>query len=534
MRRRRFLKTVGTVGAAVGAGAFGILKFPRGVHAAGWGAWPEDKLDALLPEAARAQSVLELHVNGGMSTFDTFYTIPSWGQASSTFVHVFGPGSPGIDALPPQARRDDRFAMCAPANVQSQGLWVPFGAADGAGNEIYLGPWIYPFRSRPDVLERMRIVVQRHDQAAHEGANPVSFTGDRLGTPRMSGIGAAIQRYFTENPGLPGGSGLRAAPYAYILYPAGYNPFNAVAATTVGFHPGSSRPLALSVDPGSQLYQLLSRPGLDDPEAFDAAIAYYRAAYENRLIGAGRATPARSPEWSNYQFADFARRHAPELQDVLPPSLFTNIGAPQVCGQGFPQPDMPRMQARMAASLLTRATNAARYVMWIDAGLSPSSTGGHDVHNRSIELDGINLPHTFEALLEIIRDPNNPRPGDDQRIDLDRTMVVINTEFGRTPYRQGDTGTNHWPSGYVNIFIGGPVNPANGNGRSVYGFMQESDGVAVQYVRPAENRMMVLQAMGIYPFSSQTFAVGDVPHPDVDDELQAARRIRDVYLGYQA
>jgi hypothetical protein len=41
---------------------------------------------------------------------------------------------------------------------------------------------------------------------------------------------------------------------------------------------------------------------------------------------------------------------------------------------------------------------------------------------------------------------------------------------------------------------------------------------------------MVMQSLGIYPFSSQSFAVGDV-RGGVQDELEAATRVRDVYLG---
>jgi hypothetical protein len=79
MKRRSFIKRAGGAAAAVGAGVFTILKYPRGANAAGWGAWPKDKIDAFLPVEQQARSVLELHVNGGMGAFDTFYTVPSWG-----------------------------------------------------------------------------------------------------------------------------------------------------------------------------------------------------------------------------------------------------------------------------------------------------------------------------------------------------------------------------------------------------------------------------------------------------------------------
>ena len=525
MRRRKFLKTATSVGAATAAGAFGILRFPRGVNAAGWGSWPGDKDEAMLPAHLRARNVLEVHINGGLNAFDTFYTVPSWGLQNNLFVHQFAPGV----FAGGEPDRDARFTACGYGNPATD-LWSTFGATDQNGTELFLGPWLLPLRNRPDILRRMRIVVQRHDQVAHEGANPLSFTGDRLGQPRLSGIGTSIQRYFTENPEV---GGVRAAPYAYVLYPgSGFNTFNALSASAVGFHPGSARPLGVSVDASSQLNQLLARPSVDDREAFDAAISHYRTMYDNRFRALGQGKPTRSAERDNYAFADFARRNASELQDILSSNLFQPIPPPPVCGDATESVDMPRMQARLAASLLTRADNQARYVLWVDTGIRESINGGYDTHFFHTRIASQSVPHSFEALAEIINnvdiDENDP-----EKINLDETMVVINTEFGRTPYRQvagGETGTNHWPQGYVNVFIGGPISESNGNGRSVFGHITQDEGVAQQYVTPAENRMMVMQALGIFPFSSQTFAVSDV-RGGVTDELEAALRVRDVYLG---
>jgi len=522
MKRRNFIRTIGGASAAAGAGAFAILKHPRDAKAAGWGAWPgEEKAEALLDPALHAQSVLELHVNGGMSAFDTFYTVPQWGRDTNEFLWVYSEDRIGADPL---NSLEGRFANCGPDGLA---LTEPFGATDGAGVALELGPWTYPFRARPDVLDRMRIVVMRHSGIAHESANPISFTGTALGQPRMAGVGTAIQRYFSENPEAPGGGGVRATPYSYVLYPAGYKPFNAVSASSVGFHPGSARPLVVSVDTNSELSRLLARDTVD-PETFDRAIAYYRSTYGARMRAFGHSTEARSSERANYEFAAFARHNAPELTSVLESELFAPIAPPgQACGAQLfiPGSDQPRMQMRMAASLLTRPDNAARYVMVIDAGLRPAPTGGHDVHGASIDTNGLNLPHTFQALLDIIATPEQIASGNTEGlINLDETMVVVNTEFGRTPYPQGATGTNHWPQGYVNLFIGGPI-----SGRSVYGSITEASGGQAQtYLNPAENRMMILQAMGIYPFSSQSYAVSDVQQ--VETEVEGALRVRDTYL----
>jgi hypothetical protein len=526
MRRRTFIKTAAGTGLAAGAGVFGILKYPRGANAAGWGTWPSDREDLLIPEDLRPQSVLELCFHGGITPWETFYAVDGWGQGSNTFLHLFE-DEPILNPV------NFYENVCQYADVP---YLHPF-AEDAAGLEISLGPWLRPLKQRPDILSRMRIIVQSHTVLAHEGANPISFTGDFVGNPRMAGIGAPIQRYFNEQPG-----GDRAVPYAFVLYPggAGFSGFNVGSASTIGFHPGSARPLNVTVSQTSQLATLLSRPGLDqsDPAAFDAAVSHYVQAYENRFRSGGVGQVARSLERGNYGFANYARQNANELIDVLSSDLFAEIQG-QTCPAGAgaiptENTDMPAMMANVARSLLTRTTNRARYVNWIDTGLFSRPEIGYDVHNEHVLYTSRSVPHTLQQLADIIRDPNNPTPQDDTLIDLDQTLVIINMEFGRTPYRQvpGSTGTNHWPYGYVNVMIGGPIraDDSRSPGPSIFGnITEESGGYAENYATAAENRIMVLSALGIYPFSSQSYAVADVRF--CADEIEAATRTRDELWG---
>lgn len=504
MKRRAFLRT-GAVGtAAAGAAAFGILRHPRQALA-GWGEWPQDKLGAMIPGERQAHNVLEVFFYGGMNAFDTFYTVPTWGQGNQTFLNVF------------YNQTAARFGSCGFSGELSE----PF-APDGAGTMIHLGPWTTPLRERPDIVERMRILVQRHDSLPHEGANPFALTGSRLGSPRLAGVGAAIQRSFLERPG-----GLRSTPYAYILYPGVDFPTDNVrAASSVGLHPGSARPLSVVVDSNSELSSLLARAGVGDRrDQFDNAIDHYLRDYEGRFRPASKGSPTRSSERSNYTFAHFARRSAQQLQGVLASDLFQVIGGGE-CGVNE-NVDMPAMQARLAASLLTRQSDQPRYVQWVDGGLTPHPAAGHDTHQQHVPYASENITHTLRKLVEII---NAPGENDPNKIDLDKTMVVINTEFGRTPYAQGQDGLNHWPQGMVNVLIGGPITSAE---RGVYGHITEDQGIAQSWVTPAENRMLVMMALGIYPFSSQTFAVGDVTG-GVKNELEAAKRLKEVVLGIKA
>ncbi|MCA9636141.1 MAG: DUF1501 domain-containing protein, partial [Myxococcales bacterium] len=320
---------------------------------------------------------------------------------------------------------------------------------------------------------------------------------------------------------------LRSTPYAYILYPGVDFPTdNVKAASSVGLHPGSARPLSVVVDSNSELSNLLARAGVGDKRAqFDAAVDHYLRDYEARFRPAGKGAATRSSERSNYAFAHFARRSAQELQGILASDLFQVIGGSE-CGNAEPV-DMPAMQARLAAALLTRQSDQPRYVQWIDGALKPHPSGGHDTHQAHVQYASMNVAHTLEELAAII---NEPGEGDPNKIDLDKTMIVINTEFGRTPFLQGMDGLNHWPQGMVNVLIGGPITAAE---RGIYGTITEDQGFAESWVSPAENRMMVMMALGIYPFSSQTFAVGDVGG-GVKDELEAATRIKEIYLGIKA
>lgn len=500
MRRRRFLKSVGATAAGLGAGAFGILKYPRTAQAA-WGEWPEDKMDALLPANRRAKNVLEVYMYGGVNPWDTFYTVPGWG-GNSRFLNAY------------QAETNNYFNnVCGFSGNLSEEF-----AEDEGGTMVHLGPWTWPLRQRPDIVDRMRILTTRHDQFAHEGANPLMLSGSRLGSPRLAGVGSSIQRYFLEQPG-----GLRATPYAWVLYPGSeFATDNVRAASSVGLHPGTATPLSLTVASNSKLFDLLARDTVDSfrPE-FDAAIGYYEQRYRNRFRFGGKGSPTRSQTRDNYEFANFTRNNSAAIQGVLDPMFFQNINDAE-CNRD--QKSMPAMQARLAAALLTRNNDQARFVQMIDAGLDPHPSAGHDTHWDHVDFSAPNVSHTLAKLAEIINEPNEDDP---DKINLDDTLIVLTTEFGRTAAKQGDTGLNHWPGGFCTVLIGGPVTAAE---KGVVGYATEEEGFAEKWMNPAEIRMTIMAALGIYPFSSQTFAVGDVGG-GVETELEAALRIKERYLG---
>ena len=102
---------------------------------------------------------------------------------------------------------------------------------------------------------------------------------------------------------------------------------------------------------------------------------------------------------------------------------------------------------------------------------------------------------------------NEPGENDPDKIDLDETMVVLTTEFGRTPFIQLAQGTNHHPYGYVCILLGGPIGPAESGLVGAIG----PNGSATHSISPGEFRASCLAAMGMWPFAHESFAVGDLP-----------------------
>jgi hypothetical protein len=120
---------------------------------------------------------------------------------------------------------------------------------------------------------------------------------------------------------------------------------------------------------------------------------------------------------------------------------------------------------------------------------------------------------------------NAPGEGDPFKVDLDKTMIVLTTEFGRSPHKQGNLGRNHWPYGYPIVTMGGPLRAAS---RGVFGACGP-DARAKVASTPLENRIAALLALGIWPFAPESYSVSDVP--GAASEAEAAALVKKRQLG---
>ena len=511
MRRRRFLSSMATAGAAV-AGLKGrpVLAAP-GDNA--WGAYPDFALPGLLPPEKRAKNVLEVFLYGGLCPWETFYVVPEYGQ----------PGDPDYanqQWWTFQSGFNDVQSVYEGCHGSSAPPMLSDFAVDENLAQVQMGPFTEPLRSRNDIMERLRIHVISHSLEPHEAAIPYAMSGYRLGQPKLAGVGAAVQHYFQVRDPIVTGE-----PYAYVLYSPGDFPTdNLRASSAVGQHPGASRPLSIRVSQNTSFIDALNRNTLGGQKAqFDALLNHYRGRYAQRLTFPGAENPVRSQAFADYDFSLSTLQQTDDLVNILEPQFFQGVSGTQ-CGDT--STNYPHMGLKLGAHLLTRPDSKARYVMVVDGGLIPASGGGgYDTHSSHIADSGRNLANLWAELNAIINEPGEDDP---DKLNLDETLIVINTEFGRTPGPQGSTGRNHWPYAYTTLMFGGPVGP---DSQGIVGAIGP-DGLATSALHPAETRAAILSALGVYPFAPECYAVSDIL--GASSELEGCMMLNEVVLGVPA
>jgi hypothetical protein len=506
MKRRTFLTV-----AAGGAGA-AVMVGPwiRSSPAASFGEFPGGTESVQLPENQRAKKVLEIFLYGGLSPWETLYFVRDYG----------GPGDPQFPNTQYYAYASSNAQMIA--NCGGSDISRPFGT-DANGAMVEIGPFASRLDTRADLVDRMRIVVQRHNLEPHEAAVPMALTGRPVGQPNAAGLGAHVQRARLDG----GLSPDRASPHSYVFSTADITSDNVAAAAAAGTHPGSARPLLLKTNSAAGVVALLERNTVGaNRGSHDALVQSYIDQYQGRLTWPGQTSPGRvrSARTDDLIVAHTTATKSDAIRAVLTDDLF----APQTnrtCGSQT-RTSLPHIGLTAAAGLLTHPSEPASYVCVSDVGLERASGGGgYDTHSSNAQDTAMNFDNLMHALIGIVNAPgeNNPR-----KLSLDDTLIILNTEFGRTPTRQDTSGRNHHPYGYVTAFIGGPISTTE---RGVSGAIGR-DGNASAFATPAENRMAALLAMGIWPFAAEGYNVADAP--DATNELDAAQKAMTKFLGRTA
>jgi hypothetical protein len=489
MTRRRFMRAA--AGAAICAGGISVFRSRR-AHA--FGEVPPDYANAMLPPDLQAESVLELFLFGGVSQYESFYAVPSFGNNELGYWAHINTGE-----------LQQAASVCGFPE-----LWLGYVGPDSTGADVHLGPFARPIGARRDLLERMRILLTAHDALPHEVAVPLSLTGRLLGNNDVAAMGAHVERAF-------GAEGRLAAYVILPTHPVVSDLGRAAYAT--GRHPTATRPLPLFIDHVDDLQTLLARAHIASPSAHDALVQANVDRFGARLRHKGLGQPLRSSRLQAFEAATLSMKNAPTLGQILQ-SGDALLASGSSCGTSADL-DRPTTSLRLAALLLTNPVAPARHVTVIDGGfVETNEAGGYDTHAQDCPIQAANVTQVLKALASVI---NEPGENDPTKIDLDKTLVVINTEFGRTPYLEGNGGRGHWPSAYPVVLLGGPIRHEN---HGVYGGL-DADGNAKVSIRPQEHRIAVLYALGLWPFQPEAFNVSDVlgAEHEIDGLLDVRKRV---------
>src|SRR5207237_9938081 len=76
--------------------------------------------------------------------------------------------------------------------------------------------------------------------------------------------------------------------------------------------------------------------------------------------------------------------------------------------------------------------------------------GGWDFHNQITANTRSQLPAFDQAFAALFRDL-------DQRGMLDKTLIMVSSEFGRTPKINGTAGRDHWPKVFSVVLAAGGI-----------------------------------------------------------------------------
>jgi hypothetical protein len=364
----------------------------------------------------------------------------------------------------------------------------------------------------------------------------------------MAGKGAAIQRHESDRL-LANGQPLRPTPFSYVLAPEnmGFLSDSTAAAMAIGRHPGYAQPMMITLnDPA--FADLLGRGHM--VQGADELIAFYRNRYGDHLRFQGAGDIIRSAGFASYDTAVNFVLNAAALMPILNSSLLT-VPTTKDCAPPWAppfneHPNRTRTALNVATVLLTAGD--ARYVCVFDGGVSG---GGYDTHGTdhlgATTSNVFNLCSALAAQIQNPSDPPNPN-----KLNLDDTMIVINTEFGRQPTVAGAGGREHWPFGYAQILIGGPANgppppPASGLSRqpAIAGALDSSGGGAdavdetgagpFSPFSPTDVHAAVLLAAGVNPLAQENFHLYNFSTGIFDsDSFQTLVNLKTRILGWPA
>jgi len=406
--RREFLARSGTAGLGLGC-----LHLP----------WPRPSLRRGLQP--RADAVIQIHLDGGLSHLDTFDPKPD-----------------------------------APIEVRG-----PFGTIASKLNGEPLSELLGKTATIADRLVIVRSMT--HSEADHDRGQHSVLTGYQPSPALVyPSLGAVVSQQL----------GVRNALPPYVCVPSAGNRF-----LGTGYLSAAFAPFAVGGNPAADGYRVRDLQGakeIDGPRTARRKDLLHQLDAGFQALGEADAVHAVEEYY----------RLANALIESQPARAAFEVGAePEAMKARY-----GRRTLGMSCLLARRLVQAgSRYVVVQRGGFDHHSNIGNDLPAAMADVD-----QAFAALVTDL----------DERGLLDRTLVLLTTEFGRTPRLNGDAGRDHWPRVFSVVLAGGGCKRGFVFGSSnASGAEPERDPVS-----PGDLAATVFTLLGIDP-TQKLRAPGDRP-----------------------
>ncbi len=311
-----------------------------------------------------------------------------------------------------------------------------------------------------------------HGEAAHERGTHNMFTGYRP-SPALSypSMGSVVTNEFGPRNNIP----------QYVCIP---NQPNEFAGT--GYLSSSFAPFSLGSDPAAGNFTVrdLQLPGGVDDKRFTRRRSVLEAVNEH--------------------FVAKEKADSLDAVDTFYQRAYGMVGSPEARDAFDLSKETDKLRDEYGRNTAGARMLMARRLVEAGARFVTLTYGGWDMHDNIDAGMKRQVPELDQAYARLIQDL-------DERGRLQDTLVLIASEFGRTPKINGTAGRDHWPKVFSVVMAGGGI-----KGGQVYG---KSDSTASE---PEEKPLTVVDwATTIYhclgiTADKELMAPGDRPIEIVD------------------
>jgi len=318
------------------------------------------------------------------------------------------------------------------------------------------------------VADKLTIVrSMTHGEAAHERGTHNMFTGYRP-SPAITypSLGSVVSHELGPREDLP----------PYVCIPNQPNPY-----AGTGYLSSSFGPFSLGADPASNGFKVRD---LTLPSGVD----------ETRFTRRQTALEA-----VNAHFAKLEKSDSLTAMDTFYDRAYSLISSPKAREAFNLEAEPAALRDEYGRNQAGQRMLMARRLIAAGVRVVSMTYGGWDFHQQIVPNTKRQMPEFDKAFAALIRDL-------DRTGLLAETIVMVSSEFGRTPKINSDAGRDHWPKVFSVVMAGGGFK----RGVIVGSSDPTASEPASEPIEPPDLFATVYQLLGI-DFHKRLLAPGDRP-----------------------